>query len=142
MSTAALSLAQPFTIIGAGEMTSGGDSKFFDAPGRVLAGRAAGNTWQIYAGTIVNGGTPDANFHVLYARSSPAASSRLRIDGVQVAADNVGAATLNGLTTVGNDPGYSTITAGDFGRLIIYAAFSDADELKIEAFLKAFWGTP
>ena len=139
-------LSQPTTIflVGKTAASTTDQGKFFDGDNNARRHLLDESTaWRIYAGSgPITGGTPDDNVHQFTALFNTTAST-LRVDGTEViAAGNAGNHTLTGIT-IGAAYNFATGLTGDVCDLLIYnAAVAAADVLKIEAHLKATWGTP
>jgi hypothetical protein len=137
--TFGVALAQPFTVLLALAPKSAAMGQFFDSTNRALLGMSAVPVYQQYAGsTILTGGTPDTNWHV-YSCKFAGASSRVRLDGVSIITGNPGTVSLGDLF-LGGDINPGGVKQMDFGRMLGYSGLSDANELLLEAYLKAEWG--
>ncbi len=99
----------------------------------------APDAWSIEAGTILNGGSADANYNIWTALFN-GGSSVLWINGVVNASGNAGANGIDGITIGG---GYSGLKnwPGDVAEVIIYGVnLSSFDKNQINRYLAAKYG--
>ena len=136
MNTAALTIAQPNTIIVVGRVTtlSGNPGIIDDATSRQLGYLAGGTTYAMDAGATVSGGVTDTSRHV-YAWVFNGASSKLYIDstGAAILSGNAGAGSGTGGLIIGTQS--TGFMAGEIAEVIVYSrALSTAELDKIFAY--------
>ena len=102
-----------------------------------------GGQWEADAGgSLMQGGTPDTNAHVLTVQFNGTTGSYIRVDGTQVASSTAaGTATGGGLDLAGPT---GTALAGAYCEVILYrgVALSAGNVTAVEGYLKSRWGTP
>lgn len=143
MSTTAISVSQPFTIAAVLHGSASGQAiGSANQSDTVWFGYWSAGAWNANAGSTITGGTANGNAHLLVFEGN-GASSRLLIDGVQVASGNAGANAINGLRAFG------FFTTGSFnhaGAASFYGIASGILSAGVQATLLAWsqstYGTP
>jgi len=142
-------ISQPFTVICAAQLDStvvnNGVHAFVwdgdDATNRADLYKSETldpDGWVAYAGSALDDGVADANWHT-FVMVYNGASSVLYLNGVSVVSGNAGAAGLDGLT-IGARYSGELPWKGNFGPFLIYSGVpSSADINQINAFLSK-WG--
>lgn len=137
-------LAQPSTIMMVFRQSSVAvPQKLFDGTGSSRNSVYANPTvYDIYAGIIVPGGTPNTSVHQVTAVWN-GASSLARLDGTQIITGDAGAQAA-GAFTLGVDAGLAVqFLSGYLHEVFFYnALLSAGDQANLESFLKTRWGTP
>lgn len=145
LTSAAITVAQPMTIIVAGKITSVASTRrFLDANVNRAAIYAdfTGNKWGFANFTVQSTATAaDNNWHV-HGCVFSGASSTYRLDAAAQTVGNPGVLGLSTTFFLGRDNAVQ-FEALDYGELLIYnSALSTPVQQTIEAYLKAKWGTP
>lgn len=144
LKSSAWTLAQPLTYFVVAETDVAGNQLVIDrgtsgTPGGPILQRNSTGSWEAFGGTSLIGGTADLNPHV-FAAVFNGASSRLRVDGAQVAG-NAGAQSFSaGGITVGSSRTPSLYWNGHVAEVLVYAgALSTADIEAVEDYLAYKW---
>lgn len=138
-----LVLAQPFTVLVVAKFASVAQSRraLFGGSGAVF-GADFTNTSKLglFEGSDhASSATLDTAWHV-YTAIPNGASSKQRIDGVEVYSGNAGADPFTN-PAIGNDGAGSQVMVGDIGEVALYTSVITAPELAAaEAFLADKWG--
>ncbi len=155
------SARQPFTLFLAFKLNSlSGTPEVMDTNNTLVGGSPRvylfnnGGTWEIAAGTALDGGTVTSGWHQ-YTLTMNGASSSLRVDGAAASSGTAGANALESLTLGGSNaatPGNPV--SMDLGDWLIYTGgppvgggasvglMSAGNRNSIESYLRTRWGTP
>lgn len=146
LTSAAITVAQPMTILIAGALasTAGATRRFTDAnTGRCIIGSSnVGPVWNLFAGSSQNTATTsDTSWHAHDVVINGAASN-WRLDGTSIGTMNAGANSLSTTIFLGRDNA-AQFDALDYGELLIYdSALSAGNRAALDTYLKSRWGTP
>lgn len=96
------------------------------------------DNWRIFAGTAVDGGSPDTNPHI-FNQFFDGANSKLAVDGANTLSGDAGAGDLNGysLGTTANQVSFAEI---DVGEILRYPQNKTGIESDVESYLSDKWG--
>lgn len=143
-----VTLTQPDTIFIAAKVSSSSAGDYRHLVDGITAGTGrqilrlgiAGANWEIYAGTVLSGGTGDTNWHVFTAVYNGASSS-LRIDGTGVISGSGGTQGTSGGIRIGiNNDDASGMLDGYIGEMVFYnASVSTTDRDGLETYLHNKW---
>lgn len=140
-----ISISQPvhhFVVVAKTDASSN-DGVVFDLTGASgnhrLSWRNSTSAWRMNAGSTLDGGSHDNDFHIRTALFD-GASSVHREDATQIASGDAGSEALDGYTS-GNDRAESTPLDGDIAEILIYnASLSTSDRDDVESYLSKKWG--
>jgi hypothetical protein len=106
----------------------------------VIGTSGTGADWQFYAGTAVQTGTPDTDYH-LFTAVFDGASSYGRLDRVALFTSGLGSMSLGSGLRVGyNYNASGDFIVGDIAELVVYdSALSSGDRDDVESALTAKW---
>jgi len=143
MNAAIGTVAQPYTIAAVAKRLAGTTNPFISDQSNFQAGdNAGGGTWFETAGTSINGGTSDNNFHT-FVMVLNGASSALYVDGTQIASGNAGSNSLG--TAFGNLILFMDLVARrnayQIGEVLLYGSGAPTPA-QLYAYLQPKWGTP
>lgn len=93
--------------------------------------------WRMFGGSVLDGGSPDTNPHILTAYYD-GTSSYFRLDGADILSGDAGTAQSDGFTLGGQDGG-SYHANVDFGELLFYPQNKTSIQSQVEEYLSYNW---
>jgi len=145
LSVSGFTLTQPYTVFAVALSDDGADAtgqRITDGQASsTILGKTTANSWNLFAGTGLLGGTVDGGAHVHGGVFDGATSTR-RVDGAVVASGNGGTSSHGGLRLAISNTG-TNFWDGWIAEVVMYpTGLSAGDCSSVEAYLKTKWGTP
>ena len=121
--------AQPTTVFVVGKCLTSGGNDLWSSMGGGVEFKRNGAGWYVYSGTVLgmNGGSSDANFHVLSLKLN-GASSELWKDGALNLSGSPGPGGMDGLCLFNQGSAHGSPESGDIAELAVYNRLLDAGE--------------
>jgi len=139
-------ISAPFHVFLVGVDLTGSNSAqtfFYDGTSEFEAGffgdnSSFSNTWTMFSGSRLQGGSEDANPHI-WSMFWDGSNATLRLDGSQIAKGDPGSPVLNGFTlgSIGNQNKFGNV---DIGEVLLYPTDKRSIESDAESFLSNRWG--
>lgn len=142
-------LSQPFNVytlakLDASAVNDGNSHRIIERTnpgGQIFMGQytsATPDSFSIYAGTVLDDGDSDANWH-LWTALFNGGSSQLWLDSVSKVSGNAGASNPSGLSFGADGAGNSPWKGLALSVIIADPAFSDADRIAVQNILNTYW---
>jgi len=101
-------------------------------------GNSGGTDYQMFAGSVLNGETPDTSPHI-WSSLFNGANSVNRLDGSQIASGDAGTDSLDGFTLGSIYDGTQNAPV-DVGEILIYPQDKSGIQSDVEQYLSDEWG--
>lgn len=145
MQSGAFAVSQPFAlaIVYKLDSTSGTRTPISSTTSTRASIYSSDGFYKLYAGSSAYSAfVPDTSVHSMIAWFS-GANSVIWMDGTRFAmASSPGTNGFNGVTMGSGYTGASELIDGQIGEALAWASASEPNILKVQAYLKAKWGTP